>query len=226
MLKAKQIEPGRRILLAAIFVASFMPGDLLANDRLDSGGLTFRDFGILDNGASFSRGDQIIGGGSSKEFPRIVGIDRESGAVRVRFESTKVEIALPMGWQAAEDWERGTAYSIDKRYRVLVWRVDFEYEAVKDAEHYAATKVGSIKARRPSVQGQARKLGDGTYLIVYENVPKGQGDSEIRTVFDLIIPNPGNPKFGVLLTLGVPASENAKGLKLMALLRKNLRIDW
>ena len=179
-----------------------------------------------DNGASFSRGDQIIGGGSSKEFSRIVGIDRESGAVRVRFDSTKVEISLPMGWQAAEDWERGTAYSIDKRYRVLVWRVDFEYESVKDAEHYAATKAGSIKARRPGVQAQARKLGDGSLLVVYENVPKAQGDSETRTVFDLVVPSPKNSKAGVLLTLGVPASDANRGLNLLALLKQNMQIDW
>ena len=87
-------------------------------------------------------------------------------------------------------------------------------------------RAGSIQARRPSVQAQARKLGDGTFLIVYENVPKGQGDSEPRTVFDLVMQRPGNPKEGVLMTLGVPASDAARGLKLMALLKQNMRIDW
>ena len=49
-------------------------------------------------------------------------------------------MALPLGWQATEDWERGVGYSSDKRYRLIVWRVDFAFEGVKDAEHYAATK--------------------------------------------------------------------------------------
>ena len=89
--------------------------------------------------------------------------------------SIRVELALPLGWQATEDWERGVAYSSDKRYRLIVWRVDFAYEGVKDAEHYAATKAGSIQARRPTVQAQARKLGDGTFLVVYDNVAKAPG---------------------------------------------------
>jgi hypothetical protein len=109
---------------------------------------------------------------------------------------------------------------------VIVWRVDFAYEGVKDAEHYAATKSGSIQARRPTVRAQARKLGDGTFLIVYENATRAQGDSEPRVVFDLVVPRPGNPKEGVLVTLGVPASEATRGLQLMALLKANIRINW
>ncbi len=114
------------------------------------------------------------------------------------------------------------------------------FEGVSDAEHYAATKVGTIKARRPSIEGQARKLRDGTFLIVYENVPPSQGDTERRTVFDLVMPNPGNPrtvfdlvmpnpgnpKEGVLMTLGVPASDAGRGLKMLALLKSQLRIHW
>ena len=120
----------------------------------------------------------------------------------------------------------GASPIADKRYRLIIWRVDFTFEGVKDAEHYAATKTGSIQARRPSIQPQARKLGDGTFLIVYENAPKGQGDSEPRTVFDLVMPRPGNPKEGILLTLGVPASDAVRGMKLLALLKQNMRISW
>jgi len=101
-----------------------------------------------------------------------------------------------------------------------------DFEGVKDAEHYAATKAGSIKARRPGVQAQARKLSDGSLLVVYENVPKAQGDSETRAVFDLVVPSPKDPKAGVLLTLGVPTSDASRGLNLMALLKQNIRIDW
>ena len=104
---------------------------------------------------------------------RVVAVDSAQGFARVQFGSIKVELALPLGWQATEDWERGVAYSGDKRYRLIIWRVDFAFEGVKDAEHYAATKTGSIQARRPSIQAQARKLGDGTFLIVYENVAQG-----------------------------------------------------
>ena len=194
---------------------------------LDAGGLTYRDFAVKDNGASFGRGvDPIIAGGPNQVSSRIVAVDNAQGFARVQFDSIKVELLLPLGWQATEDWERGVAYSGDKRYRVIIWRVDFAFEGVKDAEHYAATKSGSIQARRPSIQATARKLGDGTFLIVYENVPKGQGDSEPRTVFDLVFQRPGNPKEGILLTLGVPASDAVRGLKFLALLKQNIRINW
>jgi hypothetical protein len=194
---------------------------------LDAGGLTFRDFAVNDNGASFSRGvDPIIAGGPNQVSSRVAAVDSAQGLARVQFGSIKVEVALPLGWQATEDWERGVAYSGDKRYRLIIWRVDFAFEGVKDAEHYAATKSGSIQARRPSVRAQARKLSDGTFLVVYENVPRGQGDSEARTVFDLVIQRPGNPKEGILMTLGVPASDAARGLKFLALLKQNTRIIW
>ena len=120
----------------------------------------------------------MIAGGPNQVSSRVVAVEGDKGLARVQFSSIRVELALPLGWQATEDWERGVAYSSDKRYRLIVWRVDFAYEGVKDAEHYAATKAGSIQARRPTVQAQARKLGDGTFLVVYDNVAKAQGDAE------------------------------------------------
>lgn len=213
--------------VAAILAGSGAPLHAQATDRLDPGGLTFRDFGVPDNGSSYTRGEQSIGGGTTQTFTRVLGIDQASQAVRLRFDSIKVELLLPMGWQATEDGERGVAYTIDKRIRLIVWRVDFTYEGVKDAQHYAATKVGSIKARRPGVQAQARKLRDGSFVIVYENVPKGPSDSSgPRTVFDLVIPSPRNPKVGVLITLGMPANEAGRGLQLLALITQNIKIDW
>jgi hypothetical protein len=197
-----------------------------ANNRLDPGGLTFRDFGVPDNGASYTRGEQSIGGGTTQKFTRVLGIDPASQAVRLRFDSVKVALQLPMGWQATEDEERGVAYTIDKRIRLIVWRVDFAFEGVRDAEHYAATKAGSMKARRPGVQAQARKLRDGTFVIVYENVPKGPSDSGPRTVFDLVVPDPRSPKAAVLVTLGMPTAEAGRGLQLLALITQNMRIDW
>jgi hypothetical protein len=42
----------------------------------------------------------------------------------------------------------------------------------------------------------------------------------------LVTQKPGDPKEGILLTLGVPASDAVRGLKLMALLKQNMRINW
>ncbi len=213
--------------IAFALAAAMAPLHAQTANRLDPGGLSFRDFGVPDNGSSFTRGEQSIGGGTTQTFTRVLGIDPASQAVRLRFDSVKVELLLPMGWQATEDGERGIAYTIDKRIRLIVWKVDFAYEGVRDAEHYAATKAGSMKARRPGVQAQARKLRDGSFLVVYENVPKGPSDSSgPRTVFDLVIPDPRNPKVGVLVTLGMPANEAGRGLQLLALITQNMRVEW
>ena len=77
-----------------------------------------------------------------------------------------------------------------------------------------------------SIKSQAPKLKDGSFLVIYENVAPGPGDSEKRVVIDLITPKPGNPKEGVLLTLGVPANDAERGLKFMALLKQNMIVDW
>ena len=230
MSEAGQKESGRRMFLAAAFAAGLapfaVPSEARAADKLETGGLTFRDFGTPDNGASYTRGEQNVAGGTTQTFTRVLGIDPANQAVRLRFDSIKVELLLPMGWQATEDWERGVAYTTDKRFRLVVWRIDFAHEGVKDAQHYAATKAGSIKSRRPGVQAQARKLSDGTFVVAYEKVPKGPTDSGPRTVFDLVIPNPRNPKVGILVTLGMPANDSSRGLALLALITQNMRIDW
>ncbi|MBX9945435.1 MAG: hypothetical protein K2Y40_15235 [Reyranella sp.] len=224
--KEKQKESGRRLFLTMSAAALCPARAALASDTLDAGGATFRDFAKADNGASFARGDPMAAGGPNQVSAKVLGIESGKGLARVLFEQIRVTVSLPLGWQATEDWERGVAYSADKRYRLIVWRVDFEFEGVKDAEHYAASKGGAIQARRPTVKSQARKLADGSFFVMYENVPRAQGDSETRAVFDLVVSRPGNPKVGVLMTLGVPASEAERGFKLFALLKQSLVIDW
>jgi len=199
----------------------------MAQTELDAGGLTFKDFGIADGGASYNRVESTFGNNAANPTPaKLLGIDNPDGLARVRFDSIRVEAALPLGWQATEDWERGVGYSADHRYRAIFWRVDFAFEGVRDAEHYAATKAGSITARRPGIKAQARKLKDGSFLIIYENVPPAQGDGERRTVFDLLMNKAGNGKEGVLLTLGLPATDQERGLKLLALLKSKVKVDW
>jgi hypothetical protein len=225
----RQKESGRRLFLSGAVAAAlgaFATGRARADNGLDAGGLTFKDFANMDNGASFNRTDPMLPGGPDPAPARMLGVDNANGLVRVSFDSVKVQISLPQGWQATEDGDRGVGFSADHKSRVLVWRVDFTYEGVRDSEHYAATKVGAITARRPGVQAQARKLADGSFLIVYENVPPSRGDSGTRTVFDVVIPKPGNPKEGVLMTVGVVAADSERGLKLVALLKSKLAITW
>lgn len=222
----KQKASGRRFVLAAV-IAACCVAPAYAQSGLDAGGLTFRDFSVADRGASFGRTNSVLpGGGPEPATAHLLEVDNASGLARVRFEAVKIEAAIPLGWQAVEDPERGVAYNADQSYRLILWRVDFAFEGVADAEQYAATKSGAIMARKPGVRAQARKLRDGSFLIVYENVPPTKGDHEPRTVFDLVSANPGNAKQGVLMTLGVPASQAERGLKLLALLSQNIRITW
>ena len=224
-----QKESGRRLFLLAAFgaVASAANGSSArAEDGLDAGGLTFKDFGTADNGASFNRTDPMLPGGPEPAPAKLVAIDAANGLARVYFQSVKVEASLPLGWQATEDGERGVGFSGDRKIRVLIWRVDFTFEGVRDADHYAATKMGAIKSRTPGLRTEARKLADGTFLIFYENVPPSRGDSGPRTVFDLVVAKPGNPKEGVLMTLGLPAADTERGLKLMALMKSKIVITW
>ena len=223
ILKMRQIESGRRFLLLGTAALALAPAAARAQGVLDAGGMTFRDFAVADRGSSFNKIDPVIGSGAVPTQARVLSIDNDGGFARVRFDAIRVEVAMPLGWQANEDWERGVGFSVDKRYRVIVWRVDFGFEGVNDAEHYAATKAGAMQARKPGMRAQTRRLADGAFLIVYQNVPS-EGDH--RAVFDLFVPRPGQPKEGVLLTLGVPAADLDRGLKLMALLKQRLRIEW
>ena len=223
-------SPSRRRVLALAAGATFalLPAALADTRNLDAAGATFRDYARFDNGASFYQIEGVTSGGAASDLAtaRLMGVDNEKGVARVRFNSVKTELSLPLGWQAGEDWERGVAYSADKRYRLIVWRVDFAFEGVRDAEHYAATKSGSIQARRPRIQAQARKLGDGTFLVIYQNVEPARGDSEMRVVFDVLITQTPSAKEGALLTLGVPVSEAERGLRLMALMKASIKVDW
>jgi hypothetical protein len=225
----RQKESGRRLfLLAGLGALGAIYGGLPAHaeDGLDAGGLTFKDFGTPDNGASFNRTDPMLPGGPEPAPAKLVSIDTANGLARVYFDTVKVEASLPLGWQATEDGERGAGYSADRKTRVLIWRVDFTYEGVRDAEHYAATKMGAIKSRNPGIRTEARKLADGTFLIVYDNAPASRGDSGPRTVFDLVFPKPSNSKEGVLMTLGVPIADSERGLKLVALMKSKIIITW
>ena len=222
-----QKESGRRLFLAmTAFSALCGVSRALAQGDLDAGGLGFRDFGVADNGASFYRGgdpSRDPESAANAHSAKVLSVDGDKGLARVRFETIKIEAGLPLGWRAIEDWERGVAYSPDKRTRAIFWRLDFGYEGVKDAEHYAATKSGAITARRPGIKAQARKLDDGTFLVAYQNVP---GDGDKRAVFDLVVSKPGDAKSGALLTLGAPGGDADRTLKLLALMRLEMKVDW
>jgi hypothetical protein len=103
------------------------------------------------------------------------------------------------------------ATAVDRRYRVIIWRVDFAFEGVRDAEHYAATKAGSIHGAPARNQGSSPQAQDGSFLIIYENVPPAKAMGSGRTVFDLLMSKAGQRQGGRTDDLGVPASGPERG---------------
>ena len=83
------------------------------------------------------------------------------------------------------------------------------------------------QAQRDSVKAKADRERMIKEAQAYANgiLPKAQGDAEQRVVFDLVTQKPGDPKEGILVTLGVPASDAVRGLKLMALIKQNMKIN-
>src|SRR5437868_5696989 len=108
----ESLSGGRRLFLAMAGAGLCLALPARAEDKLDAGGMTFLDFATPDNGASFARGsDSMIAGGPNQVSSKVVGIESAKGLARVRFDQIRVTVALPLGWQATEDWERGVAYS-------------------------------------------------------------------------------------------------------------------
>ena len=115
----RQKESGRRLFLAGALALCWLPGLALADGNLDAGGMTFRDFAVLDNGASFNRGDPMIAGGPNQVSSRVMAIDTANSLARVRFDAIRVEVALPLGWQATEDWLE--TQNVDPPYWAFCW---------------------------------------------------------------------------------------------------------
>ena len=115
---------------------------------LDPGGLTFRNFGISDNGSSFSRFDSTFGNNAANPTPsRVLEIDSANGLARVRFDTIRAEVSLPLGWQATEDWERGVAYSGDG---ALLAAKEFAGSLkIFDANEYSAKPLRSAAVGQP-----------------------------------------------------------------------------
>src|SRR5689334_9115701 len=97
--KGGQRASGRRMFLLAGMMAGLAPAAAVAQDKLDAGGLTFRDFSTNDNGASFSRSerDPIISGGPNQLSAKVASVEADKGLARIQFGSIRVEIAVPLG---------------------------------------------------------------------------------------------------------------------------------
>jgi hypothetical protein len=218
-----------RIAVGAGALAAMCPA-ALANDRLDPGRATFRDFALSNDANSLIDLRNVVNRewteNSAQTLLDVLSVDSAAGFARVKLKSVDCEMAVPLGWHGMEDHERGAIFTPDRSVRIIVWRVDLKYEGVDDLEKYVVAKQGALRARSPSIQARVRKLADGEFLSMYANVPARRNDREPRAIFDLLTPNRANPARAMLMTVGVPGSQADRYLPLVALLSRERKIAW
>lgn len=218
-----------RTAVGATALAAFGPM-ARANDRLDPGRATFRDYALSTDANTLIDLRNVVNRewteNGTQSLLDVVSVEAAAGFARVRLKSVDCEMAVPLGWHGMEDNERGALFTPDRSVRVIVWRVDLKYEGVDDLEKYVVAKQGALRARSPGIQARMRKLADGEYLSMYGNVPPRRNDREPRAIYDLLTPNRANPARAMLMTVGVPASQADRFLPLVALLSRERKVAW
>jgi len=128
-------------------VAACWAGAAGAQSGLDAGGLTFKDFAIADNGASFNRNESIPGSGAGPA--RLIGVRQRQWQGACRFDS--IRSRFPYRWLArGSDSERGVAFQRRPKLPATGVADRLRLEGVKDPEHYGADQGRAIEARRPA----------------------------------------------------------------------------
>jgi hypothetical protein len=219
---------------AVLFGATVLGGQLAlpaqAEDQLTPGSATFRDFALPGGSGTLLDQSNTVNrqwmGNTAESLVDVLTVDAAQGLARLRFKSVECEMAVPLGWHAMEDHERGAIFTPDTSIRAIIWRVDLDYEGVGDLERYATAKQGALRARNPAITAVVRRLAGGEYLAMYSNVAPRRGDRDSRIVFDLLTPNPRNARRAMLLTLGAPAPVADRYLPLLALLRRERKVEW
>lgn len=213
---------------AAVLVAAAPAGAQPA--ALDPGDATFKLFARSDTAKSLNDPTDATNrewtSATAESLTELLTIVPAEGYGLIRSKAVSVNLKVPLGWHAIEDYERLAIFSPDRSVRIIVWRVDLQFEGVPDLEAYVAAKAAGLRKRYPGILASSRTLPGGQVLGVLHNVPPRKGDSEARTILDLLTPNPMNPKRALLMTFGTPISRAEEFLPLLALISKNLEITW
>ena len=236
MLSAPQSDMLWKIIRGAGFAAMLaLAAPVHAQQRapgpgLDPGDSTFKLFATSSDAKSLQdagdRTNREWTNTSAESLTDLLSISAAEGYGLIHSKAVLIDQKVPLGWHAIEDGERLAIFNPDRSVRIIVWRVDLDYEGVGDLEKYMAAKAGGLRSRFPSIQASSRTLPDGQVLGVFNNVPARKGDREPRAILDLITPNPQNPKRAVLMTFGAPMSKAQEFLPLLALMARNRTITW
>jgi hypothetical protein len=213
------------LLCAAVGASRAQP-----SESLDPGDSTFKLFALSANANSLTDPDNSINrewtNATAESLTELLTIVPAQGYALIRSKAVSMDLKIPLGWHAIEDFERLAIFHPGRFVRIIIWRVDLDFEGVGDLEKFVAGKATALRNRYPAVQASSRTLADGQVLGVLHNVPPRKGDSEPRAILDLLTPNPQNPKRAVLMTFGAPMSRAQEFLPLMALIARDRKVTW
>jgi len=191
---------------------------------------TFRTYALDDTTRTLIDSDEALNrqytGQTAENLLELVTASIPEGYARMRSRAVDAEIAIPLGWHAIEDNERVAIFNPRRTVRVILWRVDLEYEGVPDIDKFLVGKAAALRTRYPTIKASMETISTGERIGLFENVPPRRGDREPRVLADLLIPNPQNDKRAFLVTLGAPQSDAEKYLPLLILIKKELKVTW
>lgn len=191
---------------------------------------TFRTYSLDETTRTLIDPDEALNrqytGQTAESLLELIVAVTADGFARMRSKAVDAEIAIPLGWHAIEDNERVAIFNPRRSVRVILWRVDLEYEGAADIDKFLIAKAAALRTRFPTIKASFETLSTGERIGLFENVPPRRGDREQRVVADLLIPNPQNAKRAFLITLGAPQSEAELYLPLLVLIKRDLQIIW
>lgn len=191
---------------------------------------TFRTYSLDETTRTLIDPDEPLNrqytGQTAESLLELVTAVTDQGYARMRSKAVDAELAIPLGWHAIEDNERVAIFNPRRTVRVIVWRVDLEFEGAADIDKFLIAKAAALRTRFPTIKASMETISTGERIGLFENVPPRRGDREQRVVADLLIPNPQNDKRAFLITLGAPQSDAEKYLPLLILIKKESKITW
>jgi hypothetical protein len=157
---------------------------------------------------------------------KIVTIERASSRAIVNFASAKMTLAIPLGWYAMDDGERGAAFTADEDVRIIARQLDLEFEGVPSIQEYAGVKRAIQQQRAPRARIFEKRLPGGQVVNIYEAVPARANDRGPRTIYEVLSAHPTDKKRGHQILLGVPDGQGVKYLPLLGLIMQDSKIEW
>lgn len=218
------------ILQLTITAALVWPAVAQDSGRWSGPTTTFRTYALDETTRSLidadERTNRLYTGQTAESLLALITAVPAQGYARLYSRAVDAEISVPLGWHAIEDNERVAIFNPLRTVRVIIWRVDLEFEGVADVDKFLIAKSAALRTRYPTIKASMETVSTGERIGVFENVPPRRGDREPRVIADLLTPNPENAKRALLITLGAPQSDAEKYLPLLILIKKEIKIVW